>query len=70
MVGGLLRRIDDTRFPGWCRVETPRECRRMSQGTTEPTEEATTDEHLADVEDGCGCAEVWEHLSERREADD
>ncbi len=22
--------------------------------------------HLADVEDGCGCAEVWEHLSERR----
>jgi hypothetical protein len=25
--------------------------------------------HLADVEDGCGCAEVWEHLSERRAAD-
>jgi hypothetical protein len=25
------------------------------------------DEHLADVPDGCGCAEVWEHLSERRE---
>jgi hypothetical protein len=24
-------------------------------------------EHLADVEDGCGCAEVWEHLSEQRE---
>jgi hypothetical protein len=23
--------------------------------------------HLADVEDGCGCAEVWEHLSERTE---
>jgi hypothetical protein len=27
------------------------------------------DDHLADVEDGCGCAEVWEHLSEER-ADD
>jgi len=27
------------------------------------------DDHLADVEDGCGCAEVWEHLSEQR-ADD
>jgi len=25
--------------------------------------------HLDDVEDGCGCAEVWEHLSEER-ADD
>jgi hypothetical protein len=24
--------------------------------------------HLDGVEDGCGCAEVWEHLSERREA--
>jgi hypothetical protein len=26
--------------------------------------------HLDDVEDGCGCAEVWEHLSERRDDDD
>ncbi len=25
--------------------------------------------HLESVADGCGCAEVWEHLSERR-ADD
>ena len=22
--------------------------------------------HLDDVEDGCGCAELWEHLSEER----
>ena len=22
--------------------------------------------HLADLPDGCGCAEVWEHLSESR----
>jgi hypothetical protein len=27
------------------------------------------DDHLSDVEDGCGCAEMWEHLSEQR-ADD
>lgn len=27
-------------------------------------------EHLADVDDGCGCAELWEHTSEKRaEAD-
>ena len=32
-------------------------------------ETRTEDEHLADVEDGCGCTEVWEHLSENR-ADD
>jgi hypothetical protein len=25
------------------------------------------DSHLDDVDDGCGCAEVWEHLSERRD---
>lgn len=24
--------------------------------------------HLEDMEDGCGCTEVWEHLSEQREA--
>ncbi|WP_225333024.1 hypothetical protein [Halomicrobium urmianum] len=24
-------------------------------------------EHLDDVEDGCGCTEIWEHLSENRE---
>ncbi|UPV76298.1 hypothetical protein M0R89_05740 [Halorussus limi] len=23
--------------------------------------------HLTDVEDGAGCTEIWEHLSERRE---
>jgi hypothetical protein len=24
-------------------------------------------DHLTDVEDGCGCTEVWEHLSENRD---
>jgi hypothetical protein len=24
-------------------------------------------EHLDDVEDGCGCVELWEHTSEHRE---
>jgi len=23
--------------------------------------------HLADIEDGCGCTEVWEHMSENRD---
>lgn len=23
-------------------------------------------DHLEDVDDGCGCAEIWEHMSERR----
>lgn len=22
--------------------------------------------HLDDIDDGCGCAEVWEHMSEQR----
>ena len=25
------------------------------------------DDHLQDVEDGCGCTEVWEHMSDQRE---
>jgi hypothetical protein len=35
-------------------------------------DQSTTDDdraHLEGVDDGCGCAEVWEHLSERRETD-
>lgn len=32
-------------------------------------EQRVEDEHLANVDDGCGCTEVWEHLSENR-ADD
>jgi hypothetical protein len=34
----------------------------------EADEEPATD-HLDDVADGCGCAEIWEHLSEQRDAD-
>ena len=25
------------------------------------------DAHLQDIEDGCGCTEVWEHMSDERE---
>lgn len=41
----------------------------------EPSVEATDDDdtdedvdtsHLDGVDDGCGCAEVWEHLSDER----
>ena len=32
------------------------------------TEDA--DGHLAEVEDGAGCTEIWEHLSRRRAGDD
>ncbi|MFC7114282.1 hypothetical protein ACFQH2_03940 [Natronoarchaeum sp. GCM10025703] len=31
------------------------------------TEEESDDDHLADVEEGAGCTEIWEHLSEQRE---
>ncbi|MBV0923114.1 hypothetical protein KTS45_02780 [Halomicroarcula limicola] len=27
------------------------------------------DDHLDGVEDGCGCTEIWEHLSEQRDGD-
>ncbi len=37
----------------------------MSKSSETPDEEVDTS-HLEDVEDGCGCAEVWDHLSEQR----
>lgn len=46
----------------------------MSENAASAEEEQVDTSHLDDVEDGCGCAEVWEHLSDSRdgaaEADD
>ncbi|WP_164974621.1 hypothetical protein [Halegenticoccus tardaugens] len=37
-------------------------------GTRTENEETDRDDgHLADLEDGLGCTEIWEQLSERRE---
>jgi hypothetical protein len=42
----------------------------MSESARAPDDDAGQDrEHLRSVEDGCGCAEVWEHLSDRRSSD-
>lgn len=30
-------------------------------------EEPIDTSHLDDVEDGCGCTEIWEHLSDERD---
>jgi hypothetical protein len=30
-------------------------------------DEAVDTSHLDDVEDGCGCAEIWEHMSDERD---
>lgn len=27
------------------------------------------DEHLRNVDDGCGCTEIWEHVAEQRDSD-
>jgi hypothetical protein len=42
----------------------------MTQKQDQRTDDdaASVTDHLDDVEDGCGCTEIWEHLSERREA--
>jgi hypothetical protein len=45
----------------------------MSQETkaqAQEQEEEQVDDHLDDVEDGCGCTEIWEHLSDQRQAAD
>jgi hypothetical protein len=37
--------------------------------TTVTERRQSTPSHLAGVDDGCGCVEVWEHTSDRREAE-
>lgn len=42
----------------------------MPTTPSEPAaDEESVREHLQDVEDGCGCTEIWEHLSETRDED-
>ena len=43
----------------------------MKQTNEQPETTSKADDadraHLADVEDGCGCTEIWEHMSENRD---
>lgn len=34
------------------------------------TEEKDIRKHLEDAHDHCGCVEIWEHLSEKREREE
>lgn len=36
----------------------------------EDPEESEATEHLDDLEEGCGCAELWEHLSDIRNSEE
>ena len=39
----------------------------MSASDAETERNRETESHLSDVEDGAGCTEIWEHLSEQRD---
>jgi len=42
----------------------------MSREDTEETEPEREEDHLAGIEDGAGCAEIWEHLSRGHRAEE
>lgn len=42
---------------------------RDGDANASPAGPPETDDHLSDVEDGCGCVEIWERLSEQRASD-
>jgi hypothetical protein len=53
---------------------TVAESRPERRAEDEPVSDAKADEesssnYLDDIEDGAGCTEIWEHLSNRREAE-
>jgi 2-phosphosulfolactate phosphatase len=63
--------LDDGRFVDIAREPSERTGRSDTANAenadpTERTRDELDTSHLDDVEDGCGCAEVWEHLSEQR----
>jgi hypothetical protein len=41
-----------------------------NRGRSDEQGEEVERAHLSNVEDGAGCTEIWDHLSERRSADD
>lgn len=41
----------------------------MSEETRDDRYADVDTSHLDDVEDGCGCTEIWEHTSEREAAE-
>ncbi|NUB93219.1 hypothetical protein HT576_19620 [Haloterrigena sp. SYSU A121-1] len=42
----------------------------MEQSKNEEKYDSERDDaYLQDVDDGCGCTEIWEHLSEQRAAE-
>lgn len=38
-----------------------------SSSKQDDEEEESIREHLKDVKDGCGCTEIWKHMSDERE---
>lgn len=42
----------------------------MTERLDDANDEPVDTSHLHDVEDGCGCAEIWEHLSDERDETD
>ncbi|MFW6382593.1 MAG: hypothetical protein ACOCZD_00970 [Haloferacaceae archaeon] len=57
---------DDARTTGGEREPAETEPNQDPDGGTGPDPDGERD-HLEDVEDGAGCTEIWERLSERRE---
>ncbi|WP_176393230.1 hypothetical protein [Natronolimnobius baerhuensis] len=39
---------------------------RTAEAKTHDDESERDDAHLEDIEEGAGCTEIWEHLSEKR----
>ena len=40
----------------------------MTRGAnSDSDDEAVDTSHLDNVEDGCGCTEIWEHMSDERD---
>ena len=46
------------------------ETENPKSSATEEEESPRADEHLDGLEDGAGCTEIWERLSEQRASDD
>ncbi len=47
-------------------IKYPSELTMKSSKQPSDTNDDGSDSHLEDIDDGCGCVEMWEQLSDRR----
>jgi hypothetical protein len=61
---------DDGRRNAYAGLDRPTMTAKSAMSRKDADETDAEDDHLAGIEDGAGCTEIWEHLSRGRRAEE